>query len=641
MSRTEFNKIVNLDDFSKDVSRIEDLSDRIRLAGYGLVNPLVQARAAQMKREAERTAKRKGADHPEVALRLANADRANTQFALFSEELNRARISRPEFDVEKGAAIWGRVVDDGLPQSGLTVSAIGDGVRLDFECTDDVGSFALELPIKTELVLSVKNKDGAEIYRDPESFQLETGQQQYHEIDLTRGTERPCPEPGPGVQPQETFKMLDLVDRTEAVARSLLANQGLKLGKRTTELVEKKAGLIISHQPKAGAKVKRGDSIDIVVGASAQVQVPDLIGLTLERAKLLLDKTGLVAGKLTQVPVKQERAGLIVAQTPLPGSLSDRGGAVKLSIGIAEEGGSDLITVPDVTGGSVADADAKLKQAKLKRGSVSEVPVPAEKAGIVVGQSPSDGTKVPPETAVALVVGKLAESGNKVTVPDVRGKSLGDAKAILEAAKLEVGKVANKVSENATPGTILNQTPPPGSLVSTGDPVDLVVAKKRDNTEPTAKVPSVTGITFEKAEAKLKKAGFKANKTDRRVIAPAQIGIVLAQQPKAGSTAQVGTAVTLVVGVRRPGRPDIDPKVAKLAESAQAELMQREILPANTPKGALLTLLSKAGVKTVGDVEELLTRDRRELRDVLGLRTLSLTDQAIRALKRALEEVNG
>ena len=147
-------------------------------------------------------------------------DAAEARFALFAEELDRTRISRPEFDAEKGAAIWGRVVDDGVSQPGLSVSAIGDGVRLDFDCTDGVGSFALELPAKTGLILSVRNKDGAELYRDPEPAELETGQKQYREIDLTRGAEKPCPDPGPDVPPDETFAMLDLVGRTEAAARA-------------------------------------------------------------------------------------------------------------------------------------------------------------------------------------------------------------------------------------------------------------------------------------------------------------------------------------------------------------------------------------------------------------------------------------
>ncbi len=369
----EFTKAINLGEFSAEVTRVEDLADRVRLAGYGLASPLVTAREGQMKREVARVARRKGADHPEVALREGNLERAKARFALFSEELDRARISRPEVDPEQGAAIWGRVVDDGVPQSNLTVSAFGDGVRLDFSCTDDLGGFSLNLPADTKLVLSVRDKEGAERFRDSEGAALATGQQLYREIDLTRGAETPCPDPGPDVPPDEAFPMLDLVGRTEAAALSLLANQGLKVGKRSEEPVKGKPRLILSHVPEAGTTVKRGDSVDIVVGVSTQVQVPDLVGLTLPRAEKLLKKLGLVPGRLTQVPVSKERGGQIVEQTPPPGALVDPGAAVELSIGVAGEDGPLLVTIPDVTGGTVDAAEATLKEAGLARGGVSEV----------------------------------------------------------------------------------------------------------------------------------------------------------------------------------------------------------------------------------------------------------------------------
>jgi len=639
MSKTTgFITDVNLDEFSQDISRVDDLSDRVRLSGYGLASPLVEARAAQMKREVARTTKRKGHNHPEVLQRQCNADAAQKQFALFADERERARVSRPEFDTEKGAAIWGRVVDNGVPQTGMSVSAIGDGVRLNFNCTDAVSSFALEIPAETELVLSVKNKDGAELYRDPEPTKLKVGQQQYREIDLTRGAESPCSDPGPDLPPNDTFPMLDLTGRTEAAARSLLANQGLKLGKHSTEPVEKKAGLVINQAPVAGTTVKRGDSIDIVVGAATQVKVPDLIGLTLERSQALLEKARLAEGELTQVSVKKEREGLVVEQSPLPGTLVDHRSTVKRSIGVNEE--SKLVTIPDVTGVSVDEADAILAKVTLKLGDVRKVPATSEKVGLVVGQSPAAGTVVTPDSRVALIVGKPAEDNSEVAVPDVRGKSQRDAKAILQVAKLTVGNITTKATRAVQPGAVLEQQPAAGSLAKPGSKVNLVIATKLSDEVRTNKVPQLKGLAFNTAAKVLKESGFKANKKERKVNATAQVGIVLSQKPRAGNTAAAGTTVTLLVGIasgtERPGNVS---KVAQIAEIAQAELVKRKVFPTSTPRGSLAKLLSKARVKTTADIDKLLASDRSKLRSMLGLRTLAQTDQAIRALKRARAQV--
>ena len=56
----KFTAEVNLDDFASDIARIDEVSDRARLAGYGLADPLVKAREGQMLREIERTARQGG-----------------------------------------------------------------------------------------------------------------------------------------------------------------------------------------------------------------------------------------------------------------------------------------------------------------------------------------------------------------------------------------------------------------------------------------------------------------------------------------------------------------------------------------------------------------------------------------------------
>ena len=228
-SANKFTAEVNLDEFSADMARIEDVSDRARLAGYGLADPLIKARQGQMQREIERSKRRKGADHPDVARQQTNLERGTARFALLAEERDRARISRPSYDSEKNGSIWGRVVDDGIPQTDMTVSAYGDGERLAFACTDAVGGFALELPGETDIVLTVRSKDGAELFRDSAPVSLKLGQSIYREIDLTRGADSACPDPGDGPDQPETdlVRMVDLVGRGEATALKLLANLGL------------------------------------------------------------------------------------------------------------------------------------------------------------------------------------------------------------------------------------------------------------------------------------------------------------------------------------------------------------------------------------------------------------------------------
>ena len=271
------------------------------------------------------------------------------------------------------------------------------------------------------------------------------------------------------------------------------------------------------------------------------------------------------------------------------------------------------------------------------------MPVPPEKVDLVVGQSPGPGARVPPDTPVALIVGKLAEDSNQITVPDLRGKSRGDAIAILTAAKLEIGEMSEKQTDEVTPGTVLDQSATPGSLAAPGDAVSLVISARVIVETPRSQIPQVTGTPFKRAAAKVKQAGFNVSQSARAVEASAQVGIVLAQKPRAGKTAEAGTIVTLVVGVaiQMPGGIENDRALVQIAEQVQAELVERQVLPTNEPKGAFARRLDAAGVKTITGVDKLLSMNLRELRTVLGFRTLAQTDQAIRALKRARSRVVG
>ena len=632
-SANKFTAEVNLDEFSADMARIEDVSDRARLAGYGLADPLIKARQGQMQREIERSKRRKGADHPDVARQQTNLERGTARFALLAEERDRARISRPSYDSEKNGSIWGRVVDDGIPQTDMTVSAYGDGERLAFACTDAVGGFALELPGETDIVLTVRSKDGAELFRDSAPVSLKLGQSIYREIDLTRGADSACPDPGDGPDQPETdlVRMVDLVGRGEATALKLLANLGLTTGARETVADANNVGLILGHIPEAGAEVPRGTAVDYSVGISDQITVPDVVGLTLDQAAEALDGLGLIRGALIQVEVSNERGGLIVEQVPRAGAQVGQGTAVDLSIGVASEAPPDLIAVPDVIGLSRDDAQQVLKSANLREGEISQIPVAAEKVGQVLTQSPGAGATVVPETSIALGIGTLADTGPQdITIPNLTRLSRDGAADVLAGNDLQLGGVSLRIAPDQFQNLVIDQSPDAGSIAQSGDKVDIVLGSPR--TELTlVTVPNVVGLKLEGADIALVEARLAMSPSNRPVSAPSQIGVVISQTPQAGQRAEPGSKVAVVIGVprERPGSLVFDPAVSALLRRAG---------PETSSEAELSERFLAAGIQGVDDVKRLLEIDRREARDLLGFRTLRDTDKVLSALRRALRD---
>ncbi len=639
-TRTDPAAQIDIDALEQDFDQLENMADCVRLSGYALADPLARARQGQMAREVARVERRKGADDTEVTLRQANLDRANARFELLYEERDRAQVARPEFDAET-ATIYGRVTDAGVPQTDMTVMAIGDGERLAFTCTDDLGVFSMSVPPDIELVLSVRSKEGADLYRDAETTSVAKGQQLYREIDLSRGAEPPCPDPGDPDTPQpEEFTMVDLTGQPETRAVSVIASLGLKLGARKVEPTADMIGLILSHDPEAGSTVKLGDAVDIVVGGKVQITVPDLVGLTLDQAQATLKKAGLAQGEVKLVPVVNERAGLVVDQEPKAGTEADPGATVDISVGVAQEPEPDLVAVPNVTGLSRDEAEAKLKEADLSVGAISEVPVAGGQVGKVVNQSPAAGAKVDPGSAVALVIGKKAEEQpDEIKVPNVIGATRKDAEAILKGAGLSVGDIKTQLVPYSQAGRVLDQSLGVGSTANPGDPVALVIGERRVTVDQR-RVPLVTGRKSDEAAELLKAAGFTMATRETAVTAPAQVGVVLAQNPQPGALAPAGSTVAVRVGtqLREPGRgggvirggQTVNPVVGRIIGLTEVRL--------GADAGVAETL-EKANITTLADIDKLLSMDRREARETLGLRTLADSDRMLRALKRARAQV--
>jgi len=355
---------VDIDGLARDFARIDEVSERVRLASYGQAAPLVQMRERQMEREVARTAARKGADDPETVTRKAALARASERFGQFRTELGRAQVQPPDVKGENAGGIWGRVVRGHEPVVDANVVAAAGGKRAAFTCTDSKGGFKLEVPAGQDITLSVVLKDGSEALRDRDGITLKPGQVVFREIDLA-GVAPPCKEPPgdqtppkdqtpstppkdqppapepprdqPPVPPKDdSFPMVKLVGQLEPDAQKLIKAQGLLLGDRSTKVNVEQAGRVVEQKPPAGAKVRPGDTVAIVVATDDKVGVPSVLGMTPKDAEVVLLKAELKPGKITETQVAAEKAGSVLNQTPVAGDRAPRKSEVAMEVGVAK-----------------------------------------------------------------------------------------------------------------------------------------------------------------------------------------------------------------------------------------------------------------------------------------------------------------
>lgn len=198
-------------------------------------------------------------------------------------------------------------------------------------------------------------------------------------------------------------------------------------------------------------------------------------------------------------------------------------------------------TVPSVVGTSVNEATTTIAAAGLSVGAISYTgsSAPGVADGTVTSQTPPAGTQVAKGSSVDIVI----SGAEKVSVPNVIGLDQGEATLVLQRAGLVVGNVTEASTTAAKTGTVSDQNPAGGALLSKGGAVALVIAVA----PPVAgTVPDVGGLTEEQASDAITAAGFKP-KTVKASSADVQAGQVIDQNPAAGVQAAPGSTVTITI----------------------------------------------------------------------------------------------
>ncbi len=141
-----------------------------------------------------------------------------------------------------------------------------------------------------------------------------------------------------------------------------------------------------------------------------------------------------------------------------------------LNIGLKD--GGKQVPVPDIVGQPEAEAMQRLDNAGLD-GYVSahhyhsEIP-----RGQVISSDPRPLAQVRAGRRVALVV---SSGKRKITVPNLVGLGLTEAKRILTNTALAVGRVTHRHSDEPV-GQVVTQEPAAGRKLARGDKVNLVVS---------------------------------------------------------------------------------------------------------------------------------------------------------------------
>ena len=199
-------------------------------------------------------------------------------------------------------------------------------------------------------------------------------------------------------------------------------------------------------------------------------EVPRVLGMSISDARKTVTTAHFVPTDAGSEPHPIAPVGTVIWQDPPPGVEAPS----EMHVALIVSAGPPRVPVPDVTGLEGGLATRLITAAGLTVGKVESVQA-AFPTGLTMITRPPAATALAPRSAVGLVVSRGAPT---ITVPDLIGLSVGDAKTKLEGLGLELGGVTRKRTTESTPGSIIAQRPAAGTLAAPGTDVDVVSARQ-------------------------------------------------------------------------------------------------------------------------------------------------------------------
>lgn len=144
-------------------------------------------------------------------------------------------------------------------------------------------------------------------------------------------------------QSVEKIQVPDLFGKTVEEAEQLLSEKGLSMRKSSYENSEYDADTIISQSPRPGKEIETNSEIDVVISRGKSIETsktPNLIGLTLEEAKRLLESSNFSIGNIRQLD-SSESKGKIISQNPKAGIVVQEGTGIEIVVSKGPSESSD------------------------------------------------------------------------------------------------------------------------------------------------------------------------------------------------------------------------------------------------------------------------------------------------------------
>jgi len=179
------------------------------------------------------------------------------------------------------------------------------------------------------------------------------------------------------------------------------------------------------------------------------------------------------------------------------------------------------------------------------------------------------------------LMGVVVHQKKEVMVPDLTGKTVGQALQILSDQEIYIKKVGEQYNENIPDGSIISQEPLPGSVVKEGKVIKVIISSGGQ----VILVPQLVGGSLREAKILLRQAGLVLGEETGSYSEEIKKDFVIAQDPSPEEIVTRGSMINLVVSLGPAREAEVPLMVNLIGQNIRSA---RKILrDANLPLGEI------------------------------------------------------
>ena len=208
------------------------------------------------------------------------------------------------------------------------------------------------------------------------------------------------------VKSEDTVIVPELTGKEIVYVLEILTDLGLNIKVKGSEYsADIPKNYVIFQQPESGTEIKKGRDVKIIISKGAKtIVMPNLNGLSVQQAHIIIEENGLCQGKHSSTYSHDIEKDNIIAQVPSPGALITRGDCVNVlvSLGLRPR----VYKMPDLSGLSLDNAIEMIEKSNLLLGEVRFIFNEDKRKDAITDQEPLSGYPVFERSLVNLVVNK-------------------------------------------------------------------------------------------------------------------------------------------------------------------------------------------------------------------------------------------